>query len=204
MSTNFPYFLADEHGAFPNLRRRWGWFLAFGILLIVVGVLAINRPVLATLTTVEVFGLLLLFGAGAEIASSFWAMRWGGFFLHLLCGLLYMFIGAIILERPGLGAAGYTLMLAVFFVASGLFRMALALSQRFSGWGWTLFSGVISLALGILIWRDLPEAAFWVIGMFVGIDLIFIGWSWVMLGLAVRSIPTHEPRKDEPTHPVAV
>jgi uncharacterized membrane protein HdeD (DUF308 family) len=204
MATNFPYFLADESEAFSALRRRWGWFLAFGILLIVVGVLAINRPVLATLTTVEVMGFLLVFAAGAEIVSSFWALRWGGFFLHLLCGLLYLFIGAIILERPGLGAAGYTLMLAVFFVASGMFRVVFALTHRFSGWGWTLFSGVISLVLGVLIWRDLPEAALWVIGLFVGIDLIFLGWSWVMLGLAARSLPTQEPRKDEPAPPVAV
>lgn len=204
MATNFPYFLADENHVFSHLRRRWGWFLALGILLIVAGLLAITYPVLATLTTVEVFGFLLLFGAGAEIVSSFWAMRWGGFFLHLLCGLLYLFIGAVILDRPGLGAAGYTLMLAVFFVASGLFRVVFALSQRFSGWGWTLFSGVISLILGVMIWRNLPEAALWVIGTFVGIDLLFIGWSWVMLGLAVRSIPSPEQRKGEPAHPAAV
>ena len=204
MPTNFPYFLADEKESLPNLRRRWGWFLALGIFLIVVGVLAIQRPEVATLTVVEVIGFLLVFGAGAEIVSSFWARRWGGFFLHLLTSLLYLFVGAVILERPGLGAAGYTLMLAVFFVASGLFRIVFALSQRFSGWGWTLLSGVVTLALGVLIWRDLPEAAFWVIGTFVGIDLLFVGWSWVMLGLAVRSIPAKEQRKDEPATPVAV
>jgi uncharacterized membrane protein HdeD (DUF308 family) len=204
MSTNFPYFLSEEREAIANLRRKWGWFLALGILLIVVGLLAIKSPVVATLTTVEVLSILLLFGAGVEIASSFWALRWGGFFLHLLCGLLYLFLGAVILERPGLGAGVYTLILAVFFVASGLFRAVFALSQRFSGWGWTLLSGIISLALGFLIWRNLPEAALWVIGMFVGIDLVFMGWSWVMLGLAVRSIPTREQRKDEPAPPVAV
>jgi uncharacterized membrane protein HdeD (DUF308 family) len=204
MSSSFPYFLAEEKELLPNLRRRWGWFLALGIFLIVVGVLAILRPAVATLTVVEVFGFLLLFGAGAEIVSSLWARRWGGFFLHLLTGLLYLFVGAILLERPALSAAGCTLMLAVFFVASGLFRVVFAFSQQFSGWGWTLLSGIVTLALGVLIWRDLPEAAFWVIGTFFGIDLLFIGWSWVMLGLAVRSIPAQEQRKDEPAPPVAV
>jgi uncharacterized membrane protein HdeD (DUF308 family) len=204
MSSNFPYFLAREPGESSHLRRRWGWFLALGIFLMMVGVVAIQRPVVATLTVVEVLGYLLVFGAGAEIVNSFWARRWGGFFLHLLTGLLYLFVGAVLLERPGLGAAGYTLMLAVFFVASGLFRVAFALSQRFSGWGWTLLSGVVTLALGVLIWRDLPEAAFWVIGTFFGIDMLFIGWSWIMLGLAVRSLPKQEQRKDEPAPPVSV
>lgn len=198
MATNFPYFLADEKEEVPILRRRWGWFLALGIFLIVVGVLAIQRPVVATLTTIELIGFLLIFGAGGEIVSAIWARCWGGFFLHLLCGLLYLFVGAVILERPTLSVTVYTLMLAMFFFASGLFRVAVALSQRFSGWGWTLLSGVISLVMGILIWRNLPEAAFWVIGMFVGIDLIFIGWSWVMLGLAVRSVPSQAQRRDEP------
>jgi uncharacterized membrane protein HdeD (DUF308 family) len=204
MATNFPYFLAEEKEPLPNLRRRWGWFLALGIFLIVVGVLAIQRPVVATLTVVEVLGFLLVFGAGAEIVSSFWARGWGGFFLHLLTGLLYLFVGAILLERTELAAGGFTLMLAVFFFASGLFRIVFALTQRFSGWGWTVLSGVVTLALGVLIWRNLPEAAFWVIGTFFGIDLLFIGWSWVMLGLAVRSIPAQQPRKEEPASPVAV
>jgi uncharacterized membrane protein HdeD (DUF308 family) len=202
MSANFPFFLADVKEELHTLRQNWGWFLALGIALIIVGLLAIAFPVLATLTTVEVFGFLLLLGAGAEVASAIWARRWGGFFLHLLCGLLYLFLGAVIIERPGLGAAGYTLMLAVFFVAAGLVRVVFALSQRFSGWGWTLLSGAITLLLGILIWRNLPEAALWVIGTFVGIELVFNGWSLVMLGLAARSLSSQGvPREEMPPPP---
>src|SRR5207253_4921622 len=124
-----------------------------------------------------------------EVASAFWARRWGGFFLHVLVGLLYFFVGLLLLDRPGLGATGYTLMLAVFFVFGGVSRIIFALGHRFSGWGWVLLNGVITLFLGILIWRELPEAALWVIGTFVGIELLFNGWSWVMLGLAARSMP---------------
>jgi uncharacterized membrane protein HdeD (DUF308 family) len=204
MATNFPYFLAEEKEALANLRRKWGWFLALGLFLIVVGVAAINHPVVATFTMVEVLGYLLVFGGIAEIVSALWALHWGGFFLHVVCGLLYIIIGAMIVDRPGLGAAGYTLLLAMFFFASGLVRSLIAVSQRFSGWGWTLLSGLISLALGVFIWRELPEAAFWVVGMFVGIDLIFIGWSWVMLGLAARSLPSGAERRNEPAPPVAV
>src|SRR5262245_23814979 len=205
MSTNFPFFLSgatEEHG---ELRRSWGWLVALGVALIVLGTLAIAYPVAATLTTVEVFGFLLLAGAVFEVVSAVWARHWGGFFLHLVGGLLYLFLGVVLIERPGLGAAGYTLMLAVFFVAGGLFRIVFALSRRFSGWGWTLLSGAVTLLLGLLIWRELPTAAFWVIGTFVGIDLLFTGWSWVMLGLAVRSASSAEPAAGSaPKQPVAV
>jgi len=189
MSTGFPYFLsslADEH---HDLRRNWGWLLALGIALLLVGIVAISYPMAATIKTIEILGYLLVFGAAIEIASALWVRRWGGFFLHILIGLLYFFVGVLIVDRPGEAAVGYTLVLAMFFVAGGLFRMIIAISQRFSGWGWALVSGIITFLLGIMIWRQLPEAAFWVIGLFLGIDLIFNGWSWIMLGLAVRSIP---------------
>jgi len=189
MSTGFPFFLSHLEEERQALRGNWGWLLALGVLLIVVGGMAVSYPLMATLATVSFFGVLLLCGGGVEIASAIWARRWGGFFLHLFIGLLYFFVGVAILDRPAIGAAGYTLMLAVFFVAGGLLRIVFAIAHRFSGWGWTLVSGVVTLLLGMLIWRDLPESAFWVIGTFVGIDLIFNGWSWVMLGLALRSIP---------------
>jgi uncharacterized membrane protein HdeD (DUF308 family) len=189
MATGFPFFLSHLEEERQALRANWFWLLALGVIMIVVGMLAITFPVAATLTTVMVFGVLLLCGAGVEIASAIWTRRWGGFFLHFVTGLLYFFVGLLLLDRPGLGAAGYTLVLAMFFVAGGLLRLVIALSQRFSGWGWTVVSGVITLLLGILIWRDFPESALWVIGTFVGIDLLFNGWSWVMLGLAVRSLP---------------
>ncbi|HJZ58125.1 MAG TPA: HdeD family acid-resistance protein [Gemmataceae bacterium] len=190
MPVNFPYFLSSVVEEVQDLRRNWGWFVALGVVLIAVGALAISYPVTATITTVQVFGILALIAGVVEIVSGVWTRRWGGFFLHLLCGLLYLFLGVVLLDRPLLGAAGYTLLLAVFFVASGLFRTVVAATQRFSGWGWVLLSGVITFILGVMIWQNLPEAALWVIGLFVGIDLIFNGWSWVMLGLAVRHLPS--------------
>jgi uncharacterized membrane protein HdeD (DUF308 family) len=73
--------------------------------------------------------------------------------------------------------AFFALMLAAAFFGSGLFRIIVALSERFYGWGWVLLNGIITLVLGILIWRGWPDAAFWVIGLFVGIDMLFAGWS---------------------------
>jgi len=196
MATNFPYYRSDVTDELEQMHRNWPWFLVIGVVLILVGAGAIVYPVAATVITVQVFGFLLLAAGIVEIVSGVIGRRWGGFLLHLLCGLLYLFLGAVIIDRPLLGAAGYTLLLAVFFVASGLFRVFIAASQRFSGWGWVLLSGAVSFLLGVLIWRELPEAAFWVIGMFVGIDLIFNGFSWVMAGLAGRTVTSAVARRE--------
>src|SRR3954467_14129282 len=175
MSANGPVFVStgvvEPHG----LRRLWLCLVGLGIALIVLGFAAIGAPVVATFTTVTLFGILLLVGAGVELVSLVWVRRWGTFFHHVLSGLLYLFMGAILLERPGLGAAGYTLLLALFLVASGVARVAYALSHGGPGRGWTVLSGVVSFLLGVMIWRDLPEAAFWVIGTFLGIELVFNG-----------------------------
>jgi uncharacterized membrane protein HdeD (DUF308 family) len=184
-----PVWMSAPDGVVERLRANWGWLVALGVALVLLGFAAIGAPVVATFTTVTLFGVLLLIGAGVELVSLVWVRRWGTFFHHVLSGLLYLFMGAILLERPGLGAAGYTLLLAVFFVASGLARVVYAIGHPGPGRGWTVLSGAVSLVLGVMIWRDLPEAAFWVIGTFVGIELVFNGFTWVMLGLAVRSQP---------------
>jgi uncharacterized membrane protein HdeD (DUF308 family) len=189
--TSAPDGLADR------LRAVWGCLVALGIALIILGFAAIGAPVVATFTTVTVFGILLVVGGIVELVSLVWVRRWGTFFHHVLSGLLYLFMGAILLERPGLGAAGYTLLLAVFFVASGVARVVYALGQGGPGRGWTILSGIISFCLGVMVWRDFPESALWVIGTFVGIELVFNGVTWLTVGLAARNLPrpvaAHEP-----------
>jgi uncharacterized membrane protein HdeD (DUF308 family) len=193
MATNFPYYLSDATEEMQTIRRNWGWLVGLGIVLILVGVLAISYPVAATITTVAVFGVLLVISGAVEIVSGIWARGWGGFFAHLLCGLLYLFVGVVLLDRPEIGAAVYTILLAVFFVAAGLFRVVASAKLQYSGWGWGVLSGAVTFLLGVLIWKQLPDSALWVIGLFVGIDLLFNGWSWVMLGLAARTVPASAP-----------
>lgn len=189
MSLGFPYFRSAVASEVEALHRTWGWLLAWGALLIVAGLAALAYPAAATVVTVEVFGVVMLIAAGGQLIAAIYARGWGGTLASILCGVLYFFAGVVFLERPLLGAAGYTLFLAMMFFAVGIVRTAAALTQRFSGWGWSVVSGVVSILLAVLIWRDLPESALWVIGTFVGIDLVFAGWSWVMLALAVRHVP---------------
>jgi uncharacterized membrane protein HdeD (DUF308 family) len=185
-----------------HLRRIWGGLVAFGIALIIVGFAAVGSPVVATFTTVTVFGLLLLAGAVVELVGMVWVRRWGSFFHHLLSGLLYLFLGIVLLDRPALGAAGYTLLLAIFFVGSGVARIVFALSHRMPGRGWTIVSGAMAVLLGVLIWREWPDSALWVIGTFIGIDLIFNGVTWLMIGLTLRNVPkpVESPAPDRMAH----
>ena len=92
-------------------------------------------------------------------------------------------VGYMIVDSPALSMLLLTKFIAIFLIVSGLFRIVSALLVRFPDWGWVLLNGGVSLLLGIIINRQLPEAALWVIGMFIGIEMIFNGWAWIMLAL---------------------
>jgi uncharacterized membrane protein HdeD (DUF308 family) len=188
MASPFPYFPSPDSRDLESLRGSSIWAIVLGCVLIVGGIVALSYPVAATELTMTFFGVVLLIGGVVQGAGAVWARSWGGFFLHLVIGLLYLFVGLVLVDRPLLSAVEWTLLLAIFFVAAGVFRMVAALALRFSGWGWALLNGAIAFVLGLLVWRNWPGAGLWVVGLFVGIDLLFSGWSWVMLGLAVRSI----------------
>src|SRR5262245_41151367 len=200
MSAHGPFFTSTASEDLQGFRHNWGWIFGLGVALIIVGLVALGYPVATTVVTHEIFGILLRIAGVIEVCSCIWARRSGGFFQHLLSGLLYLFLGVVLVERPGIGAAVYTLLMAVFFVAAGLFRIVFALGHRFEGRALTVLSGVVALLLGIMIWRNLPEAALWVIGTFVGIELVFNGLTWVMLGLAARRIPETATTSDAPSN----
>jgi uncharacterized membrane protein HdeD (DUF308 family) len=172
-----------------RLHKCWLWFIVLGIIVMVVGAMAVGSAFIATLTAIWVFGILLLSGGIVQVVNAFLARSWGAFFLHLLAGLLQAVVGLLMIEHPLKAAEGITLLVAAALMVGGMMRTAYAIVQNFSGRGWVLLNGLISLLLGISIWRQWPESGLWVIGLFVGIDLIFNGWSWVMLGVAVKSVP---------------
>jgi uncharacterized membrane protein HdeD (DUF308 family) len=172
-----------------GLRKQWGWLLVLGILLTLVGFLAIGSSFVVGLTTVIVLGVLFMVGGVVDILTAFWAHCWRGFWLHLLAGILYVVLGFLLIQHPIAAAAGFTLVLAAAFMVGGLFRIVSALVDHFPGWVWVLLNGVVTLLLGALIWKGWPEASLKFIGLFVGIDMVFAGWSWIIMALAVHSAP---------------
>jgi uncharacterized membrane protein HdeD (DUF308 family) len=176
-----------------SMRPLWGLFCALGLVSVLVGVLAIAAPHLATEWFVFVLGVLLLVSGITEVIHAVMVRHWRGLALHLLAAALYLFVGLFILEAPDRAAAVLTLLLAAGFLVGGLLRSAFAIVMRFPAWTWVLFNGAVDLLMGILILSGWPGSANWVIGLFVGIDLLFHGWSWVVLGLRVRTAVPAEP-----------
>src|SRR5262245_25589260 len=165
--------------AVQTLGHRWGWFVALGIALIVLGILALGAEVLVTLASVLFFGWLMLIGGAIQTVHAFRVRPWSGFLRHLFGGLLTVVVGFLLVGNPAVGALSLTLLMAAFFLVGGIFRIATALTHDFPGRGWAVLSGVITLLLGIIIWRQWPVSGLWVIGTFVGIDMLFEGWSLV-------------------------
>lgn len=169
-----------------NVRKNWGWFFVLGLLLIALGGLVINQAVAATLFSMFFFGFLVI-GAGlVQIVQAFLARQWSGLFLSLLLGILYCVTGALCILRPAEAAINITLLIAGFCFVSGLFKIIASLMMRFEHWGWVLFNGLITFVLGLMIYQQWPLAGLWIIGLFVGIDMILSGWSWLLLSLTAR------------------
>jgi len=177
----------SKHELHP-LGSQWWCFLLLGIALVVIGSLCIIEPFVPSLASVVMLGFLLIAAGIIQVVSSFWAGKWSGMLLHMLIGVLYGVVGYMIVDAPELSMLLLTKFIAIFLIVSGLFRIVSALAIRFQDWVWVLLNGGVSLLLGIIINRQLPEAALWVIGMFIGIEMIFNGWTWVMLALGLRAV----------------
>lgn len=168
------------------LRRNWGWFVALGIIQIILGLIALGTSVVVTLVSVVLFGWLLLIGGVLSVVHAFWERQWSGFFIDLAVGILDVVVGFMVVGNPVASAETLTLLIAMFLFMGGIFRIVAALTGHFHHSFWVLLNGIVTLALGIMIWRQWPLSGLWVIGLFIGIDLIFYGWSLLMVGLTAR------------------
>jgi uncharacterized membrane protein HdeD (DUF308 family) len=175
------------HDQLQHLRDHWLLLLVLGIALVLVGMFAIASSFIATLATVALFGTLLFVGAIFQLVNALTCRNWRGFLVFLLTAILYGVVGLIMMNHPVAAAAGLTLMLAAAFIAGGIIRIVVAAIERFHSWGWVMLNGFVNLFLGIYIWRHFPEDALWIIGLFVGVELIFSGWSWIFLALGIRN-----------------
>ena len=184
---------AVAYGEPARLRRHSWLFFALGLVSILVGLLAIGAPHVWTEKFVVVIGVLLLITGVTEVIHAVMVRRLPGFAMHLLAAVLYLIVGLFALEDPDRTAGVLTLLLAASFLVGGLLRIIFSLAVRFPAWPWVLLNGVVDLILGVLIWRGWPESSLWVIGLLVGIELIFHGWSWIILALTVRTDNAAQP-----------
>ena len=178
-----------------RLSKDWWCFLAMGILLVIAGTASIIYPWFTSLGVVIFVGAILIVSGVATIIGAFWAGKWSAFMIHILIGLLYIVAGFVITDAPLTSVAMLTLMLAGFFIIAGGFRIVTALVEKYPQWGWSLFNGVVTLLLGLIIFRafrqlpEEPSGVFWIIGLLVGLELFFNGWTWIMLSFAIKKLP---------------
>jgi uncharacterized membrane protein HdeD (DUF308 family) len=169
-------------------RNRWWLFLLLGAVLIVLGLLAISAMAFFTDLVVLYFGFLFLIGGVWHIVSAFSARIGGGLFFHLLAGLLDGVVGLLIITHPEKATVVLTALLAVLFLVGGFLRLGMAVSLQYPRWGIGAVSGLIEVLLGIAILIDFDENRVFVIGLFVGLDLLARGISWVITALALRQL----------------
>lgn len=180
------------------IRGKWGWLLALGIALLIFGTIAIGAPVIMSLATAMTIGVLLLFAGVAQLVGAFWTRDWSGFFLVLMLAVLYIVVGLLFLNRPVSALEAVTLLLAASLLIGGLFRAIGSAMYQFPQWGWTFASGLIETGLGLMIWQQWPLSGFWVVGLFVGIDMIFSGWIWIALALRLKNLGARLHHHAEP------
>ena len=171
------------------LRAKSGWIVALGVVYVIAGVIALGSVVFATVVSVFVVGIMMLIAGVAEVINAFQIKTWGKFLLWLLLGVLYIVAGFLTFDNPLLAAAVLTLLLGVALIASGIMRIILGFSMRRGmPWGWVVFSGVITLLLGLIILGHWPVSSLYVLGVFLGIDLIIAGIGWIGVGSGLRRL----------------
>jgi uncharacterized membrane protein HdeD (DUF308 family) len=180
--------LAPGPAVLADLKRHWGWLLALGILFVVLGVAGLGMSVVLTVVSVMLFGVLLLIGGGLQLVEAFRHTGWKSTLWHVLIALVYLAAGGLTIHNPFSAAVALTFVLAVAFLAAGIFRIVIAFQLKpASGWWWPLVAGIGSLALGGMIYAQWPVSGLWIIGLFVAIEMIMNGWSYIMIALAARN-----------------
>ena len=171
------------------VKKDSAMLIVLGVVTVIVGVLAMLAPMLAGAMVTLLVGLLLIAAGIARTIFAFKCRSWGKGILVFLLGLLTLLVGLFVAAKPAAGLLSLTLFLAAYLIVDGIIEIVEAFDLKpIQGWGWMLFGGIVSMLLGIMIWRGWPESSVLVIGILVGIKLIFAGWAMVGIGAAARGV----------------
>jgi len=161
----------------------------FGVIAIILGILAMLAPGLTGISVVLLLGVLVLIGGIVRIVWAFQAGSFGKGILMFAIGGLTLLCGLVLLANPLFGSGVLTIMLALYFILDGISEVVAGVKLRpGSGWGWMLFGGIVSILLGMMIWGQFPLSGAWAIGILLGIKLFFVGLIMITGGSVVRSM----------------
>ena len=174
-----------------RVRAAMTWSVVLSALMIVIGITAIGLPFMAGVAIDEIIAWLLLFSGALHVAFAWRGHGPSGVLWEILLGLAYGVIGVYLLTRPLLGLASLTLAVAIYLFVEAMLEFVLWFQLRTTrGRGWLLFDGVVTVVLGVMIWRTWPSSATWVLGTLVGISMLFSGVSRLVLSLGARRLLT--------------
>ncbi|HRO68627.1 MAG TPA: DUF308 domain-containing protein [Pseudobdellovibrionaceae bacterium] len=176
-----------------TLKGAGTWLVAMGIATLLLGFFALTMSLITTLVSVFFIGGLLILASIFQGVYAVSSERWPRFFLHVALTILYLMAGLFLVLNPLVGAVSLSILIAYFFVVSGGFRFALALSERMEGWVWGLVSGLVTLALGIYVLLNLETVGLFLLGILFAVDLIFLGSYLLTSGLAVKRLREATP-----------
>lgn len=181
-----------EAESLKPITKNWKWLLALGILFIILGTVGLGMTFFLTIVKVLFLGVLLLIGGAAQLIEAFKHKGWKSLLWDILIALCYLGAGVLVIYDPVGASIALTLVLAFALIAIGVFRVIMALQFKLAQVRWmTLLSGIASIVLGVLILAQWPVSGLWVIGLFVAIELIIHGWSYVFIALAARQAPVN-------------
>jgi uncharacterized membrane protein HdeD (DUF308 family) len=190
MSMNQPDIAKFQAAVANALHEHWKLYLVEGVVLLLLGFIAIVIPPIATLAVTILLGWLFLLSGIMGLLTTFWMRHAPGFWWSLVSAALGVLVGASLLAMPLSGAVSLTVVLVAFFMIEGVVSIMFALDHKreLSGrWGWMLASGVVDLALGVMILAGLPSTAAWAIGLLVGINMMFGGSALIGMALHARN-----------------
>jgi uncharacterized membrane protein HdeD (DUF308 family) len=169
-----------------DVKKNSGLTMVIGGILLLLGLFAMGSPLVAGLSVALMVGCMLILGGIGQLA---FAVKTKEGVFAIIFGGLTIVIGGYMVANPGVALASFTLFLAIYLIISGIFEALISFQVRpVNGWGWALFSGVISVLLGLMIWNQFPLSGVWAIGVLIGVRLFFRGWTLVMFGFAARSL----------------
>lgn len=173
-----------------SLGSKWGWFLALGLALLILGGIAFSNILMATAVSVYYIGVLMVVGGAVQLFHAFQVKGWKSTIFWVLSGGLYVIAGLLAFSNPLMVSMVLTLCLAIMLIAAGGVRMAVGFSLRpVSGWAWMAFSGFITLLVGVVITIGWPANSIFMLGLFLAADLIVQGLSLVFFSLFMKSTP---------------
>jgi len=190
MSTNQPDIAGLQRAVANALHEHWKLYLVEGIVLLILGAIAIVIPPIATLAVTIVLGWLFLVSGVVGLFTTFWMRHAPGFWWSLISALLGIVVGTWLLAAPLIGAVSLTIVVVVFFIIEGVASIMFAFDHKreLSGrWGWMLMSGIVDLVLAAFIFAGLPSTAAWAIGLLVGINMVFGGSALIAMAQHARN-----------------